>query len=247
MGSQDIKPLLLKSLLAEFEWEYPHYHPHDLWPDLDRFQIVAALVIVLGQGPYQGDQDVYNVLRSVLLKGNWGQSIDHYIGITIPILGFPVSDYHIRELAGFSLINLGDYEELEDILMAQFHTFNGKKAKDKFVQWVYSVNQSATVQALNSIAACDPQAYHAKELRSKPDFKKMISALESIGEEKCVKPLTTLYNNNCRDAVRVAVLVIQALGKIGGGEALETINKATENKSLQVRWRAKRILKMLKV
>jgi HEAT repeat protein len=199
---------------------------------------VALAIFNLGHGPYRDDKEVLDLLRGVLGKENQILRFEEF-GWIIPVLGYPVQEYYLHELAGYSLVNLGDLEKLEDILFAQLNSCAWEKKKDKFLNWVYSMDGPATIQALNNIAAYDPKN---KKIGGKAVYKEMIVGLEAIGKEDCVKPLSILYD---RGDGSLLVPVIKTLGKIGGPSALEIIRNAAENGKFGVRQNAKKVLKDL--
>jgi len=232
IGSPKIRSLLVGDLLRKDEERDPK--------NLDKqFNRMIAAIYILGQGPYENDQEVLESLRGVFGKGNYSVLVET-IGVFIPVLGTPVTSYYTYELAGFSLVNLGDLSMLEEILFAQLVFSNIKdQSKDGFIKWVYSLDRSATIQALNNIASYDTKK---KKNRWFPNYTKMISALTAIGEEDCIGPLSILYEQ--KDA-SIRILALKALGKIGGESALMIIRKATEDRKFNIRQNAKKILKQL--
>ena len=230
LSPQTIRSLLVEHLETIDENNPGYYHAHPL----------ARSIFLLGMGPYQGDQEVLDLLRIALNKDNLAVPNFKFLWV-VAELGWPLKEYTIPELAGFAILKLGDVSKLENILFAQFDYSCGEKSKkkDAVVQLAYSLDPSTTIQVLNQIAGYEStSANHWRPMKSC-----LIDCLGELGEEYCIEPLHILFTQEEETANRIQAL--NALGKIGGESAIEIINKATGDDKSRVRRKAKKILKQI--
>ena len=196
--------------------------------DLPAVRAMAALAL----GGAKNDPRVVEALR-LALDDTTALYLDATC-VAIPILGIPQSSYSVAEVAGLSLIRLGDRDSARRIARLAIEKWDygegsGEKKKEHFFRYMFKCGWDTVVAELGLMSR------HKK----RSCRRRAVSCLAAIAGPQVVQPLVGFLKDKDTTVRKRAV---EALGQVGDSGALQALSQATADKKWTVRRAAKKAI-----
>lgn len=195
-------------------------------------RVEVRAMAALALGGVEDDSRVVEALRQALDDEDvvWASTT----GVAIPLLGYPQTGYSVAEVAGLSLVKLGDKESTKRIVQLALEKWyrGDENPKEDFVRFMFMLGWESVIAELALM--CEHKARFIRE--------KAVSCLAAIGDAQVIEPLIDLLNHEDTNVRKKAV---QALGEIGDSSALEALTQVAQDKKRAVRGAAKKSMKQI--
>ncbi len=200
-----------------------------LGDEMEELRAMAALAL----GGVKDDPRVIEALRQALDDDALVSVEDTRVAILM--LGMPQTGYRVAEVAGLSLVRLGDKQSAKRIVRQALDecTWGGtQNRKQDFCRFMFGLGWESVVPELALL--CEDKKLYVREMA--------VSCLGAIGGAQVIDPLIRLLKAKHTDTRKNAA---ETLGKIGDSSTLDALIQATQDKKWAVRRAARKAIKQI--